>query len=108
MEPGYPPTVSTAHSLYPDVFFDYYVNYIVALASRAWFNRLGPNNQVTSAVNIVNPGGQRRPRIVTTTWVSCRWRPRRTTEHVHRLSPLLTQQGAVAHCDMPVQTGPTI
>jgi len=29
-------------------------------------------------------------------------------EHVHRLSPLLTLQGAVAHCDMPVETGPTM
>jgi hypothetical protein len=40
---------------YPDVFFDYYANDIVALASRAW---LGPNYQVTSALNIVNHGGQ--------------------------------------------------
>ena len=28
--------------------------------------------------------------------------------HVHRLSPALTLQGAVAHCDMPVETGPTL
>ena len=28
--------------------------------------------------------------------------------HVHRLSPVLTLQGAVAHCDMPVETGPTM
>jgi hypothetical protein len=27
---------------------------------------------------------------------------------VHRLSPALTLQGAVAHCDMPVETGPTL
>jgi ectoine hydroxylase-related dioxygenase (phytanoyl-CoA dioxygenase family) len=27
---------------------------------------------------------------------------------VHRLSPYLTLQGAVAHCDMPVETGPTM
>jgi ectoine hydroxylase-related dioxygenase (phytanoyl-CoA dioxygenase family) len=27
--------------------------------------------------------------------------------HVHRLSPVLTLQGAVAHCDMPLETGPT-
>jgi ectoine hydroxylase-related dioxygenase (phytanoyl-CoA dioxygenase family) len=27
---------------------------------------------------------------------------------VHRLSPALTLQGAVAHCDMPVVTGPTM
>jgi ectoine hydroxylase-related dioxygenase (phytanoyl-CoA dioxygenase family) len=28
--------------------------------------------------------------------------------HVHRLSPVMTLQGAVAHCDMPVVTGPTM
>jgi ectoine hydroxylase-related dioxygenase (phytanoyl-CoA dioxygenase family) len=27
---------------------------------------------------------------------------------VHRLSSVLTLQGAVAHCDMPVETGPTL
>ena len=27
---------------------------------------------------------------------------------MHRLSPALTLQGAVAHCDMPVETGPTL
>ena len=28
--------------------------------------------------------------------------------HVHRLSPMLTLQGAVAHVDMPVESGPTM
>ena len=28
--------------------------------------------------------------------------------HVHRTSPVLTLQGAVAHCDMPVESGPTM
>jgi ectoine hydroxylase-related dioxygenase (phytanoyl-CoA dioxygenase family) len=28
--------------------------------------------------------------------------------HVHALSPVLTLQGAVAHVDMPVETGPTL
>jgi ectoine hydroxylase-related dioxygenase (phytanoyl-CoA dioxygenase family) len=27
--------------------------------------------------------------------------------HVHDLSPVMTLQGAVAHCDMPVESGPT-
>ena len=27
--------------------------------------------------------------------------------HVHKLSPVLTLQGAVAHCDMPIESGPT-
>ena len=37
------------------MFLDYYADDVVALASWAW---LGPNYQVTSALNIVNPGGQ--------------------------------------------------
>jgi ectoine hydroxylase-related dioxygenase (phytanoyl-CoA dioxygenase family) len=28
--------------------------------------------------------------------------------HLHRTSPVLTLQGAVAHCDMPVESGPTM
>ena len=28
--------------------------------------------------------------------------------HIHAVSPTLTLQGAVAHCDMPVETGPTM
>ena len=39
----------------PEVFADYYANDIIALASAAW---LGPNYQVTSALNVVNPGGK--------------------------------------------------
>ena len=33
---------------------------------------------------------------------------RRYPAHVHALSPVLTLQGAVAHCDMPVESGPTL
>ena len=29
-------------------------------------------------------------------------------KHVHLLSPALTLQGAIAHCDMPLETGPTL
>ncbi len=28
--------------------------------------------------------------------------------HAHNLSPVMTLQGAVAHCDMPVESGPTL
>ncbi|MGI4894155.1 MAG: phytanoyl-CoA dioxygenase family protein, partial [Janthinobacterium lividum] len=33
---------------------------------------------------------------------------RRYPAHVHHLSPALTLQGAVAHCDMPLESGPTL
>ena len=55
------------------------------------------------------PAGRRRSRTATTTSASCPSSRRgRYPAHVHRLSPALTLQGAVAHCDMPVETGPTM
>ncbi len=39
----------------PEVFVDYYANDILALVATAW---LGPGYQVTSQLNVVNPGGQ--------------------------------------------------
>ena len=90
----------------PEAFVDYYANDVVALVSGAW---LGPGYQVTSQVNVVRPGGQAQD-------------PHRDYHlgflendvveqyptHVHLLSPVLTLQGAVAHSDMPVESGPTM
>ncbi|MEU5365459.1 phytanoyl-CoA dioxygenase family protein [Streptomyces sp. NPDC005925] len=89
-----------------EVFADYYANDVLALVSEAW---LGPGYQMTSQINVVNPGGAAQA-------------PHRDYHlgflddeaaaaypaHVHRLSPVLTLQGAVAHCDMPVESGPTL
>jgi ectoine hydroxylase-related dioxygenase (phytanoyl-CoA dioxygenase family) len=90
----------------PETFVDYYANEIVALVSRAW---LGPGYQVTSQVNVVNPGGQAQVahRDYHLGFMS-EEQSRAFPAHVHRLSPALTLQGAVAHCDMPVVTGPTM
>ena len=90
----------------PEAFVDYYRNDFLALSATAW---LGPGYQVTTQVNVVNPGGDAQ-------------QPHRdyhlgfmTDEqavdfpvHVHGVSPLLTLQGAVAHTDMPRETGPTM
>jgi ectoine hydroxylase-related dioxygenase (phytanoyl-CoA dioxygenase family) len=90
----------------PQVFADYYANDALAIVSQAW---LGPRYQVTSQVNVVNPGGKQQV-------------PHRDYHlgfvpyehladypaHLHRASPALTLQGAVAHCDMPVESGPTM
>ena len=90
----------------PEVFADYYANDAIALVCQAW---LGPRYQVTSQVNVVNPGGA--PQV-----------PHRDYHlgfvdedqlaaypaHLHRMSPALTLQGAVAHCDMPLESGPTM
>jgi ectoine hydroxylase-related dioxygenase (phytanoyl-CoA dioxygenase family) len=90
----------------PDVFADYYANDALALVSEAW---LGANYQVTSQVNVVNPGGaaQVAHRDYHLGFMSDHT-AQQYPAHVHRLSPGLTLQGAVAHCDMPVETGPTM
>ena len=90
----------------PEAFVDYYANDLLALVSRAW---LGPAYQVTSQINVVNPGGQRQEvhRDYHLGFLGAQavaGYPR----HVHHLSPALTLQGAVAHVDMPVESGPTL
>ena len=90
----------------PDGFADYYGNDVLALVAESW---LGPGYQVTSQVNVVNPGGtaQVAHRDYHLGFMS-EEQSRAFPAHVHRLSPLMTLQGAVAHCDMPVVTGPTM
>jgi ectoine hydroxylase-related dioxygenase (phytanoyl-CoA dioxygenase family) len=90
----------------PELFADYYANEIVALVSAAW---LGPGYQVTSQVNVVNPGGQAQTahRDYHLGFMDAEAAARFPAQ-VHRLSPALTLQGAVAHCDMPIETGPTL
>src|SRR3954447_1769875 len=90
----------------PEVFADYYANDIIALVSEAW---LGPSYQVTSQVNVVNPGGEAQiPHRDYHLGFMDAAAAARFPAQVHRLSPALTLQGAVAHCDMPVETGPTL
>ena len=90
----------------PEVFADYYANDVIALISESW---LGPDYQVTSQVNVVNPGGQAQTahRDYHLGFMDADAAARFPAQ-VHRLSPALTLQGAVAHCDMPVETGPTL
>lgn len=90
----------------PENFAAYYANAIIALVSEAW---LGPNYQMTAQVNRVNPGGasqsaHRDYHLGFQTSAIIEQYP----AHVHRLSPVLTLQGAVAHCDMPLESGPTL
>lgn len=90
----------------PATFVDYYANDIIALLSRAW---LGPGYQVTSQVNVVRPGGKAQDphRDYHLGFLENDVVERYPT-HVHLLSPVLTLQGAVAHSDMPVESGPTM
>ncbi|HET6987308.1 MAG TPA: phytanoyl-CoA dioxygenase family protein [Kribbella sp.] len=90
----------------PAEFAAYYANDLLALVAEAW---LGPAYQVTSQVNVVNPGGEGQTVHrdyhlgFQSDEVAAQY-----PAHVHRLSSVLTLQGAVAHCDMPVESGPTL
>src|SRR5436309_1497121 len=80
--------------------------YPPATGCRAW---LGPAYQVTSQVNVVDPGGAAQP--VHRDYhlgFQADSQAARFPAHAHRLSPVLTLQGAVAHTDMPAETGPTM
>lgn len=89
----------------PEIFLHYFANPTIAAICEAW---LGPNYQVTAQVNQVRPGGaaQQAHRDYhlgfQTADVSASY-----PAHVHDVSPILTLQGAIAHCDMPVESGPT-
>ncbi|MFM8311034.1 MAG: phytanoyl-CoA dioxygenase family protein [Ilumatobacteraceae bacterium] len=90
----------------PAAFVRYYANDMLALGCRAW---LGPGYQVSSQVNRVNPGGQAQmPHRDYHLGFMTDERAAEYPLHVHHLSPALTLQGAIAHCDMPVESGPTI
>ena len=89
----------------PELFARYAANDMVPLVSEAW---LGPNYQVTAQVNSVNPGGaaQTPHRDYHMGFQSIE-ELRHYPAHIHRLSAMLTLQGAIAHCDMPVESGTT-
>jgi ectoine hydroxylase-related dioxygenase (phytanoyl-CoA dioxygenase family) len=90
----------------PEVFARYYGNPLLALVCEAW---LGPAYQMTSQINCVNPGGaaQTAHRDYHLGFFSAAGAARFPAQ-VHQLSPYLTLQGAVAHVDMPLESGPTL
>ena len=90
----------------PKAFADYYANDAIAMVSQAW---LGAGYQITSQVNCVNPGGaaQSAHRDYHMGFQSAD-EIGEFPAHQHNVSPLLTLQGAVAHVDMPLESGPTL
>ena len=87
-------------------FINYYASNSIALVSEAW---LGTGYQVTAQVNQVNPGGQAQSahRDYHLGFMT----PEQLSQfplHVHQFSPMLTLQGAIAHVDMPIESGPTL
>ena len=90
----------------PAAFARYYSNDMLALVSEAW---LGPRYQVTSQVNQVNPGGKAQsPHRDYHLGFQSRESAEVYPAQAHHMSAALTLQGAVAHCDMPLESGPTL
>ncbi len=88
-----------------DSFVEYYANPVLALVCEAW---LGPWYQMTAQVNVVRPGGQaQQPHRDYHLGFQEEAEVARFPLPVQRFSQLLTLQGAVAHSDMPVESGPT-
>lgn len=89
----------------PSVFARYFANPLIDAVCESW---LGPNYQMTTQVNLVHPGGaaqqaHRDYHLGFQTAEVCEDYP----AHVHHLSPYMTLQGAIAHCDMSLESGPT-
>lgn len=90
----------------PELFIDYYSNPVLAIACEAW---LGPYYQITAQMNNVKPGskaqlahrdyhlGFQSPETIA-----------RFPAHAQVMSQYLTLQGAIAHGDMPLESGPTL
>lgn len=90
----------------PESFIEYYANPLLGLISEAW---LGPYFQATAQVNVVTPGGQaQQPHRDYHLGFQSDEVVSRFPLPLHRLSQNLTLQGAVAHTDMPLETGPTL
>jgi len=89
----------------PELFARYYANDVMSLMCHAW---LGPGYQITAQANIVHPGGlaQHCHRDYHMGFQTIE-RLYQYPSHVHALSPALTLQGAIAHTDMPLESGPT-
>jgi ectoine hydroxylase-related dioxygenase (phytanoyl-CoA dioxygenase family) len=83
----------------------YFGNTCLAAAAQAW---LGPNYQMTAQVNQVRPGGkaQTAHRDYHLGFMSAE-EAMRYPAHAHEVTATLTLQGAVAHVDMSVESGPT-
>lgn len=89
----------------PASFVKYYSNPLFRLVSDAY---LGPAYRITTQVNVVKPGGKAQVSHrdyhlgFQTKEDVARW-----PKPMHDASRLLTLQGAVAHTDMPQESGPT-
>ena len=90
----------------PEVFVDYHGNDMIDLVALAW---LGPAYQMTTQVNVINPGGAAQsPHRDFPLGFMTDETAEQYPLHMHRFSPSLTLQGAVVHGDTPPEAGSTM
>lgn len=89
----------------PETYARVFASPAIAAVAEAW---LGPHYQMTAQVNLVRPGGaaQTAHRDYHLGFLSAS-EIARFPAHVHALSPALTLQGAIAHIDVSIESGPT-
>lgn len=89
----------------PEIFCEYYANTTLEMICQAW---LGPAWRMTSQVNQVRPGGeaQQAHRDYHLGFQQSAFAAEFPVP-VQIMSQYLTLQGAVAHTDMPLESGPT-
>jgi ectoine hydroxylase-related dioxygenase (phytanoyl-CoA dioxygenase family) len=90
----------------PSIFADYFANAWISSISEAW---LGPGYQVSAQVNVIKPGGKAQaPHRDYHLGFQSMETVAKFPLHVQTcVSPMLTLQGAVAHVDVPLESGPT-
>ena len=91
----------------PEAFADYYANDVLALVSDGLARPRLPGHLAGQRGQPGRRGADRAPRLPPRLPRPTRSRPP-TRRMCTALSPVLTLQGAVAHCDMPVESGPTL
>lgn len=88
-----------------EAFVEYYSNPLLALICEAW---VGPGYEITAQVNQVRPGGKaQQPHRDYHLGFQLNEVVARFPLPLQILSQYLTLQGAVAHSDMPIASGPT-
>jgi len=89
----------------PALYARYAASPAIDMACRAW---LGPGYQIATQLNVVRPGGKaQEPHRDYHLGFMSEAQMRAYPAHVHLWTPQLILQGGVAHCDMPVESGPT-
>lgn len=89
----------------PSVFIRYFASLSIDAVCQAY---LGPAYQMTTQVNLVHPGGRAQigHRDYHLGFMAAE-QAAKYPIHAHHISAGITLQGAIAHCDMPVISGPT-